>query len=107
MQRAIWQRNFWEHAIRGERDYARHVDYPVKHGYVTRAVTWLQRRFPAMWNVAFIRRIGPVRLNPSWRQVNVSELHRFDAAARFTRRQERHYIKAMPGTRRSGTESDR
>lgn len=37
--RAVWQRRFWEHAIRGEADYARHMDYvhynPVKHGYVT------------------------------------------------------------------------
>jgi putative transposase len=24
---AIWQRRFWEHAIRDERDYASHMDY--------------------------------------------------------------------------------
>jgi putative transposase len=40
----IWQRRFWEHVIRNERDLMRHLDYihfnPVKHGYVTRAIDW-------------------------------------------------------------------
>lgn len=40
----IWQRRFWEHHIRDERDYENHVRYcwgnPVKHGYVERAVDW-------------------------------------------------------------------
>jgi putative transposase len=31
----LWQRRFWEHTIRDEGDFARHVDYihfnPVKH----------------------------------------------------------------------------
>ena len=26
-ERGIWQRRFWEHAIRDEGDYARHLDY--------------------------------------------------------------------------------
>ncbi|MDI6854125.1 MAG: transposase [Deltaproteobacteria bacterium] len=43
-ERGIWQRRFWEHAIRDERDYQRHVDYihynPVKHGHVTRVAAW-------------------------------------------------------------------
>jgi len=43
-ERGIWQRRYWEHLIRDERDYARHVDYihynPVKHGYVPRASDW-------------------------------------------------------------------
>lgn len=43
-ERGIWQRRFWEHAIRDEDDYRRHVDYvhfnPVKHGHVTRVVAW-------------------------------------------------------------------
>jgi len=40
----IWQRRFWEHQIRDEADFAKHVDYihynPVKHGYVTRVRDW-------------------------------------------------------------------
>ena len=43
-ERGIWQRRFWEHAIRDEVDYQRHADYihynPIKHGYVIRAVDW-------------------------------------------------------------------
>jgi len=40
----IWQRRFWEHRIRDEDDFARHVDHihinPVKHGHVGRAKDW-------------------------------------------------------------------
>ena len=43
-ERGLWQRRFWEHQIRDERDFARHVDYihynPVKHGYVKQANQW-------------------------------------------------------------------
>jgi putative transposase len=42
-ERGIRQRRYWEHTIRDERDFARHIDYihinPVKHGYVSRVVT--------------------------------------------------------------------
>jgi putative transposase len=34
-ERGIWQRRFWEHVIRDDGDYARHMDYihfnPVQH----------------------------------------------------------------------------
>ena len=40
----IWQRRFWEHQIRDENDFARHVDYihfnPVKHEHVQRVANW-------------------------------------------------------------------
>jgi putative transposase len=43
-ERGIWQRRFWEHLVRDERDFERHVEYcyinPVKHGYVTRVQDW-------------------------------------------------------------------
>ncbi len=43
-ERGIWQRRYWEHTIRDELDYARHVDYihfnPVKHGYARSAADW-------------------------------------------------------------------
>ena len=43
-ERGIWQRRYWEHLIRDERDLAAHVDYihfnPVKHGYVDRVADW-------------------------------------------------------------------
>jgi putative transposase len=41
---ALWQRRFWEHTIRDEEDFERHVDYvhfnPVKHGLVSRVSDW-------------------------------------------------------------------
>ena len=45
----LWQRRFWEHQIRDEWDFARHVDYihwnPVKHGYVSHVVDWPHSSF--------------------------------------------------------------
>ena len=41
---SLWQRRFWEHTIRDEEDFARHVDYvhfnPVKHGLVGPVCDW-------------------------------------------------------------------
>jgi putative transposase len=43
-EKALWQRRYWEHAIRDDGDLERHVDYihfnPVKHGYVSRVSDW-------------------------------------------------------------------
>jgi len=43
-ERGIWQRRYWEHAIRDESDFATHCDYvhfnPVKHGYVKQVAEW-------------------------------------------------------------------
>ncbi len=43
-ERGIWQRRYWEHLIRDDRDFARHVDYihynPVKHHHVIRVADW-------------------------------------------------------------------
>ena len=40
----LWQRRFWDHVIRNERDLNAHFDYihwnPVKHGYVQRPEDW-------------------------------------------------------------------
>ncbi|EFC57172.1 REP-associated tyrosine transposase [Enterobacter cancerogenus] len=42
--RHIWQPRFWEHTLRNEEDYRRHMDYiyinPVKHGYVRQVADW-------------------------------------------------------------------
>lgn len=61
-ERGIWQRHYWEHAIRDEADHGRHVDYvhanPVKHGWVRRVSDWpyssfhrylAQGMYPADW----------------------------------------------------------
>ena len=43
-EKGIWQRRFWEHLIRDEHDWRRHMDYihynPVKHGYCTAPIQW-------------------------------------------------------------------
>ena len=43
-ERGIWQRHYWEHLIRDDADYRRHVDYvhvnPLKHGHVRRVRDW-------------------------------------------------------------------
>ncbi|EPG6796437.1 REP-associated tyrosine transposase [Klebsiella aerogenes] len=43
-QSQIWQPRFWEHAIRNDEDYRRHMDYvyinPVKHRLVGRVSDW-------------------------------------------------------------------
>ena len=63
-ERGIWQRRYWEHTIRDENDFVRHVDYihfnPVKHGYVKNAADWpfssfhrmvRQGLYPADWAI--------------------------------------------------------
>ncbi len=48
-EKGIWQRRFWEHCIRDEDDWRRHVDYihfnPVKHGYVSKPQDWRHSSF--------------------------------------------------------------
>jgi putative transposase len=43
-ERGIWQRRYWEHTIRDDRDFAVHMDYihynPVKHGLVVCPSAW-------------------------------------------------------------------
>lgn len=45
----FWQKRFWEHTIRDEFDFQKHLDYlhfnPVKHGYVKRPDDWMQSSF--------------------------------------------------------------
>ena len=40
----LWQRRYWEHTIRDEKDYLVHLEYihynPVKHGLVNRVADW-------------------------------------------------------------------
>jgi putative transposase len=51
-ERGIWQRRYWEHTLRDEDDFARHVDYinfnPVKHGHVRRVKDWPYSSFHRM-----------------------------------------------------------
>lgn len=60
--RAVWQERFWEHVVRDEADFNRHLDYihfnPVKHGLTTCPHSWefssfnrwvAQRGYDADW----------------------------------------------------------
>jgi putative transposase len=48
-ERSVWQRRYWEHLIRNDADYARHVECcyinPVKHGLVRRVQDWPHSSF--------------------------------------------------------------
>lgn len=48
-ERGIWQRRYWEHLIRDERDLRNHIDYihfnPVKHGWAERPGDWPHSSF--------------------------------------------------------------
>jgi putative transposase len=43
-EKPVWQRRFWEHLIRDEEDWRRHLDYihynPVRHGLVDAPEDW-------------------------------------------------------------------
>ncbi len=43
-QSTLWQNRYWEHLIRDDDDFARHLDYihwnPVKHGLAARVADW-------------------------------------------------------------------
>jgi len=45
----IWQKRFWGHTIRDDRDYRAHMDYvhfnPVKHGLATHPAAWQYSTF--------------------------------------------------------------
>jgi REP-associated tyrosine transposase len=48
-EKGIWQRRYWEHAIRDDKDLMRHIDYihfnPVKHALVARVGDWPHSSF--------------------------------------------------------------
>jgi putative transposase len=50
-ERDIWQRRYWEHTIRNERDFQSLLDYihfnPVKHGLVEKPTDWPHSTFHA------------------------------------------------------------
>jgi len=48
-EKGLWQRRFYEHAIRNEDEFGRAMDYcrlnPVKHGFVSEPQDWLYSSF--------------------------------------------------------------
>lgn len=47
----FWQKGFWDHIVRDEQDFERHLDYihfnPVKHGLVSKPEEWQHSSFTA------------------------------------------------------------
>jgi putative transposase len=43
-ERGVWQRRYWEHTLRDETDFTRHLDYvhfnPIKHGHAEQVRDW-------------------------------------------------------------------
>jgi len=54
-ERGIWQRRYWEHTIRDDRDFAAHMDCthfnPVKHGLVAHPADWPHSSFQRCVNI--------------------------------------------------------
>ncbi len=71
----VWQRRFWEHAIRDEADWRRHLDYihynPVKHGHVARPGDWPWSSFRAC--------VARGWYAPGWGESEPSSLRGLDA----------------------------
>ena len=56
-EKHIWQRRFWEHQIRNEKDFSSHMDYihynPVKHGLAHSPKDWRHSSFINCVNKGF------------------------------------------------------
>jgi putative transposase len=48
-ERTVWQRRYWEHLIRDDRDFSAHLEYihlnPVRHGLVSAPRDWPHSTF--------------------------------------------------------------
>lgn len=70
-ERGIWQRRFWEHTLRDERDFRHHVDYvhinPLKHGHVQALMDW-----PCS---SFHRAVSQGLYPADWCGANMSDTH--------------------------------
>jgi putative transposase len=77
-ERGVWQRRFWEHMIRDERDFIAHLDYihynPVKHDHVS---------CPHLWEFSsFHRWVKSRHYEPDWQcqcQGNSPKIPDFDS----------------------------
>ena len=56
----LWQRRFWEHTIRDDEDFQRHVDYihysPVKHGQAEHVCDWQYSSFHRLVRMGLLSR---------------------------------------------------
>lgn len=73
-ERGIWQSRYWEHLIRDEVDFIRHVDYihwnPVKHGIAPSPDEWPHSTW-RRWKREFGR---PISISPEkWKPLHLGE----------------------------------
>ncbi len=66
----VWQKRFWEHQIRDDEDFRRHVEYihynPVKHGHATRPAEW-------PWS-SFHRHVAEGKYDEAWGATEPTDL---------------------------------
>jgi putative transposase len=74
---AIWQRRFWEHAIRDEQDYENHLNYihynPVKHRLVKSPKDWPWSSFHRYVQQGFYDRDWGADVAEEYRGINLGE----------------------------------
>lgn len=72
---AVWQRRFWEHLIRDEKDFTTHFDYihfnPVRHGYVSSPRDWKWSSFHRYLRLGYIKKNGEL-MQLYWRLEPIS-----------------------------------
>jgi putative transposase len=65
----FWQVRFYDHVIRNDEDFGRHLDYvhfnPVKHGYVTRVADYDRSSF-AEWVRRDLYPLNWGSIEPDW-----------------------------------------
>jgi len=81
-ERDVWQPRFWEHTIRDDDDFGRHVDYvhwnPVKHGHARQAFDWPYSTFR--------RFVARGIYEPDWGSVEPEVLRGMDLEGEWTER---------------------
>jgi putative transposase len=94
-ERGIWQRRYWEHTIRDDRDFAAHLDYvhfnPVKHGLVEQPAEWPHSSFVAVSPEGCTRRDGWAEAAGRQRRVSGDEIETDKAGAGKRIVPDRHY----------------
>jgi hypothetical protein len=104
-ERRIWQRRYWEHTIRDDRDFAAHLHYihfnPVKHGLVEHLAEWPHPPFVVVLPAGCTRRGGCAVPASRRRRVSGDEIETAKAGAGRTH----HSRPSLLGTARYADDS--
>jgi putative transposase len=73
----VWQRRFWEHLIRDQNDFNRHIDYihynPVKHGLVNCVADWPWSSFHRFVKLGFYDRDWGANISDGLASLGIGE----------------------------------